>query len=117
VLFEVNWTLSLFPYARAGPILTSQWALVKLKNQHYFQLFSVCITTNITNSVKTTACGAAIFYVKTTVCGLAINSMKISLILQPAGSDVKIGPARVHGNRLLLLIYLGLQFKFLVKYR
>jgi len=28
------------------------------------------------------------------VCGVAINSLEMTLILQPARSDVKIGPAR-----------------------
>jgi len=39
-------------------------------------------------------------YVKTMVCGVAINSLELKLILQPARSDVKIGPACAHGNRL-----------------
>jgi len=34
------------------------------------------------------------------VCGVAINYLEITLILQPARIDVKIGPARAHGNRL-----------------
>jgi len=36
-----------------------------------------------------------------TVCGVAINSLKISLILQPARSDVKIGSGYARENRLL----------------
>jgi len=32
--------------------------------------------------------------VKTMVCNIAINYLEITLILQPARSDVKIGPAR-----------------------
>jgi len=32
------------------------------------------------------------------VHGVAINFLKITLILQPARSDVKIGPARAHEN-------------------
>jgi len=39
--------------------------------------------------------------VKTTVHGDAINSLKAILILQPAYSDVKIGEAHAHGNRLI----------------
>jgi len=35
---------------------------------------------------------------KTMVCGVAINSLIITLILQPARSDVEIGLARTHGN-------------------
>jgi len=39
------------------------------------------------------------YYVKTMVCEIAINSLEIIiLILQPAWSDVKIDPARAHGN-------------------
>jgi len=68
---------------------------------------------NTTNSVKTMVCGIAMSYVKTMVCSVtmayvktmvcsvAINFLKITLILQPACSDVEIGPARALGNRLL----------------
>jgi len=41
--------------------------------------------------------------VKTMVCSVAINSLEITLILQPARSDVKVSPARTHGNRLKFL--------------
>jgi len=34
------------------------------------------------------------------ICCVATNSLKITLILQPARSDVKIGRYRAHGNRL-----------------
>jgi len=34
-------------------------------------------------------------YVKTMVCDVAINSLDITLILQPACSDVKIGPVHM----------------------
>jgi len=34
-------------------------------------------------------------YVKTMVCGVAIDSLEITLILQPAHSDVKIDPFSV----------------------
>jgi len=47
---------------------------------------------NNTNCVKTMFCFVAM-YVKTMVCGVAINSLEITLISQPAYSDVKIGPA------------------------
>jgi len=40
-------------------------------------------------------------YVKTMVCSVAINFLEIILILQPARSDAKIGPGRVHGNGLI----------------
>jgi len=36
------------------------------------------------------------------VCG-KINSLKITSILQPVRSDVKIGPARAHGNSVLVV--------------
>jgi len=73
---------------------------------------------NTTNCVKIMACGIATLDVKTMVCGVAIKSLEITLILQPARSDVKIGstrsdvkigparrdvkigPARAHRNRL-----------------
>jgi len=45
-------------------------------------------------------CDAAMFYVKTMVCGVAINSLEITIILQPACNDVKIGLYRAHGTRL-----------------
>jgi len=35
-------------------------------------------------------------YVKTMVCGVAIKSLETTLILHPARSGVKIGPARSH---------------------
>jgi len=41
-------------------------------------------------------------YAKTMVCNVAINSLEITLILQPARSDVKIGPNRAHGSRLFV---------------
>jgi len=44
-------------------------------------------------------------YAKTMICGVAINSLEITLILQQARSDVKIGPDRAHGNRLNFIIY------------
>jgi len=50
--------------------------------------------------VKTMACGVVILCVKKIVCEVAINSLKITLILQPARNEVNIGPVRVHGNRL-----------------
>jgi len=37
-------------------------------------------------------------FVKTLICGVAINTLKKNLILQPAYSEVKIGPFRAHGN-------------------
>jgi len=37
---------------------------------------------------------------KSMVSGVATNSLEITLILQPARSDVKIDTARAHGNRL-----------------
>jgi len=46
-----------------------------------------------------------VVYCVYTICDLATpaaNSLKITLILQPAHSDVKIGPARAHANRLRL---------------
>jgi len=33
------------------------------------------------------------------VCYVAINSLEITFILQPVCNDVKIDPARPHGNR------------------
>jgi len=36
------------------------------------------------------------------VCGVVISSLKTMLILQPANSDVKIGPAGAHVNRLIV---------------
>jgi len=33
-----------------------------------------------------------------------INFLEITLLLQPARSDVKIGPAHAHGNRLKVSI-------------
>jgi len=35
--------------------------------------------------------------IKTMVCGVVINSLKITCILQPALTDVKIGSAHAHG--------------------
>jgi len=49
---------------------------------------------NAINCVKTMACGIAKLHVKT-----KINSLEITLILQPACSDVKIGSACAHGNK------------------
>jgi len=46
--------------------------------------------------------GITMLYVKTMVCGFAINSLEINLILQPARSDIKSGPALAYGNRLLV---------------
>jgi len=46
-------------------------------------------------------------YAKTIGCVVAINSWKITLILQPARSDVKIGLVRAHGNRLNDYTFLG----------
>jgi len=40
------------------------------------------------------------------VCGAAINSLELTLILQPAHSDVKIGPGRAHGKILQVAGYL-----------
>jgi len=40
----------------------------------------------------------ATYCIKTMVCCVEINSLEITLILQLALSDVKIGPARAHGN-------------------
>jgi len=40
-----------------------------------------------------------VLYEKTLVCGVAINSLEITLILQPARSDIKIGPDSAHGKR------------------
>jgi len=34
--------------------------------------------------------------VKTMIFGVATNSLEITLMLQPARSDVKIGPPRAH---------------------
>jgi len=34
------------------------------------------------------------------ICSVVINSLEITLILQLARNDVKIGPARARGNRL-----------------
>jgi len=31
-----------------------------------------------------------------------VNSLEITLTLQPAFSDIKIGPGRAHGNRYLI---------------
>jgi len=42
------------------------------------------------------ASDVAMLYAKTMVCGVAINSLKLTLNLQPARSDIKIGPARAH---------------------
>jgi len=42
-----------------------------------------------------------------TICVVAIhtvNFLEITLILQPAFSDVKIGPAHIHGNKLLMAL-------------
>jgi len=39
-------------------------------------------------------------HVKTPVYGVAISSLKITLILQTTRSDVLIGLARAHGNKL-----------------
>jgi len=49
--------------------------------------------------MKTMVCGVAMFY-NTNVCGVVINSLEITLILQPALSDVIIGPTGAHGNKL-----------------
>jgi len=39
------------------------------------------------------------FYnIKTMVCGVAINSLNITLILQPARRDIKIGPVCMHAK-------------------
>jgi len=38
--------------------------------------------------------------VKSMVCGVAINFVEMTLILQIAHSDVKIGPACAHGKGL-----------------
>jgi len=57
---------------------------------------------NITNCVKTIVCDIAMLYVKTMACGVAVNSLTTILIMQPARSDVKIGPNRAHENRLNL---------------
>jgi len=39
-------------------------------------------------------CGVPTLYVKTMICGVVINSLEVTLILQPAHSDVKISPFR-----------------------
>jgi len=40
--------------------------------------------------------GVVMYYVKTIDHSIAMNCLKITLILQPASSDVKIDPARAH---------------------
>jgi len=55
----------------------------RLQDKRYFQGI-YCMYYDTTNCVKTI------------VCGVAINYLEITLILQPAGSDVKIGLDRAH---------------------
>jgi len=47
-------------------------------------------------------CDVAMLYVKTIICGVAINSLEITLILQPACSDVKINLVRARENMLIV---------------
>jgi len=48
---------------------------------------------NATNCVKTIVYVVAMLHVKSMFFGVAINFRKITVILQPARNDVKIGPA------------------------
>jgi len=53
-----------------------------------------------TNCAKTIVCDVAMLSVKTMVLCSVVISLEITLILQPALGDVKIGPVRAHESRL-----------------
>jgi len=75
-----------------------------LQNQHYFQGVycnaadhRFCkLLYNTTDHCFHTICGVAIH---------TVSSLEITFILQPRRSDVKIGLARAHENRLLVSTY------------
>jgi len=73
----------------------------KLQNQGYFQrgyFQTIVCTYNI-------ATPQTIVFTQSVVWQaiLTVNSLEITLILQPTWRDVKIGPARSHGNRLKVI--------------